>query len=301
MAYLNEKLGRLREGLNPNTVGRDWYVDALNGSDSNNGASWASPKLTMAAVFALLESGDHIYFVGKIKEQLTTPVQVFDVTITGGGNRPRHADAAPAPTGGSSAATWTVPASPAATTPLLKVLQQGWRIENFVMAGPSDAACVLLYRDGGAGNAERDASHFEAKGIRFASGQDGLEQSGGCYNVRIEGCRFHDLTGYCIKNTAGAGVAASYRWEIVNNDFNACANWMGAWAGNSFYIADNRIAKITTALIDLSGGTGYNSVVRNSFDIAAASFDPAGGVTGKAGDVWSNYLTDALETGLPAN
>ena len=152
MAYLNEKLGRLREGLNPNTVGRDWYVDALNGSDSNNGASWASPKLTMAAVFALLESGDHIYFVGKIKEQLTTPVQVFDVTITGGGNRPRHADAAPAPTGGSSAATWTVPASPAATTPLLKVLQQGWRIENFVMAGPSDAACVLLYRDGGAGD-----------------------------------------------------------------------------------------------------------------------------------------------------
>ena len=73
------------------------------------------------------------------------------------------------------------------------------------------------------------------------------------------------------------------------------------WSGNSMLIADNRIAKITTALINLSVGTGYNAVIRNTFDIAAADFDPAGGVTGKAGDVWSNYLTDAIETGLPAN
>lgn len=301
MAYLNERQGRLREGRSATVVGTEWYVDATGGSDTNSGQSWQSPFLTMTKAFSLLQSGDHIYFVGKIREQLTTPVQVFDVTITGGGNRPRHADAAPTPVGGDSAATWTTPASGSTNTPLLKVLQQGWRIENFVMAGHATNACVLLYRDGGAGDAERDASHFEAIGIRFASGQDGIEQSGGCYNVRIEGCRFHDLTGYCIKNTAGAGIAASYRWEIVNNDFNDCGNWMGAWSGNSFYIADNRVAKIATALIDLSGGTGYNAVIRNTFDIAAANFDPAGGVTGKAGDVWSNYLTDAIETGLPAD
>lgn len=301
MAYLNERQGRLREGRSATVVGTDWYVDAAGGSDGNSGKSWQAPFLTMAKAFSLLQSGDHIYFVGKIREQLTTPVQVFDVTITGGGNRPRHADATPDPTGGASASTWTTPASGSTNTPLLKVLQQGWRIENFVMAGHATNACVLLYRDAGAGDAERDASHFEANGIRFASGRDGIEQSGGCYNVRIERCRFHDLTGYCIKNTAGAGIAASYRWEIVNNDFNGCANWMGAWNGNSFYIADNRIAHITTALIDLSGGTGYNAIIRNTFDIAAADFDPAGGVTGKAGDVWSNYLTDAIETGLPAN
>jgi hypothetical protein len=282
-------------------AGSEYYVDAVDGSDSRGGTSWDTAFLTMEHAFTVLRSGDSIAFVGKIKEQIVTPVQIFDVTIRGAGNRPRHADAAPVPTGGQSAATWTVPASPTAATPLVKVLQQGWRFENILFAGPSDAASVLLFRDGGAGNAERDASHAVISGCRFASGQDGVEQSGGCYNVRIENSRFHDLTGYCIKNTGGAGIAASYRWEIVGNDFNGCANWMGVWDGNSFYIADNRIAHITTALINLSGGTGYNAIVRNTFDIAAADFDPAGGVTGKAGDVWSNYLTDALETGLPAN
>lgn len=38
-----------------------------------------------------------------------------------------------------------------------------------------------------------------------------------------------------------------------------------------------------------------------AFTIAAADFDPAGGVTGVTGDVWSNTLTDTIETGLPAN
>lgn len=293
--------GAIPRGQPVGRIGTEYYVDVDAGSNNNGGTSWDTAFATMAKAFTAIVSGDSIAFVGKVREQLVTPVQVFDVRIRGAGQRPRHADAAPVPIGGMSASTWTTPASPIAVTPLVKVLQQGWRFENILFAGPADAASILLFRDGGAGNAERDASHAEIIGCRFASGQDGVEQSGGCYNVRIERCRFHDLTGYCIKNTSGAGIAASYRWEIVNNDFNDCANWMGAWAGNSFYIADNRIAKITTALIDLSGGTGYNAVIRNAFDIAAVNFDPAGGVTGKAGDVWSNYLTDAIETGLPAN
>lgn len=301
MAYLDPRQGAAREGRTLTTVGRDYYVDALNGADSNPGTSWDAPFLTMAHAFSVLASGDHIYFVGKIREQLTTPVQVFDVTIAGAGNRPRHADAAPAPVGGASAATWTTPASPAAATPLLKVLQQGWRLENCVLAGPTDAACVLLFRDGGAGNAERDASHFEARGVRFASGRDGLEQSGGCYNVGIYDCSFHDLTGYALKHTAGAGIAAPYRWQIRGNRFQGCANWMGVWDAHQWEICDNVIGEITTALINVSGGSGHNVIRGNAFDIAAADFDPGGGVTGHSTDVWSNTLKDAIETGLPAN
>jgi hypothetical protein len=301
MAYLNEQLGRLREGDSAQVVGTEWFVDATNGNDGNSGHSWGSAFLTMARAFALLSSGDVIRFVGKVREQLTTPVQVFDVSIIGGGNRPRHADAAPAPVGGASAATWTTPASGSTDAPLLKVLQQGWRIENFVMAAHATDSCVQLYRDAGADDAERDASHFEAHNIRFASGQDGIEQVGGCYNVGIFDCSFHDLTGYAIKGGTSTSVAAPYRWQIHRNRFDGCANWIGVWNGNTCQIHDNVITGITTALLNTSGGAGENTILRNAFDIAGADFDPAGGMTGHAEDIWSNYLTDAIETGLPAN
>lgn len=280
--------------------GKSWFVDALGGLDSNDGKSWDRAFLTMAAAFAQVESGDTIYFTGKVREQLTTPVQVFDVTIIGAGNRPRHADAEPTPIGGSSGATWTTPASGSTDDPLLTVLQQGWRIENFVMAGHATDACVYLSRDAGAGDAERDASHFEAVNIRFASGQDGIEGVGMPYNVGIYGCTFHDLTGHCIKQS-GVAVAAPYRWQIVGNRFAGCANWIGAITAHQFEIRDNVVVEITTPGIDTSGGAGHNVIVDNMFDILAASFDPVGGFTGHASDVWSNTLLDAVETGVPAN
>ncbi|MCR4375914.1 MAG: right-handed parallel beta-helix repeat-containing protein [Acidobacteria bacterium] len=281
--------------------GQTWFVDPNDGSDTlNTGKTWTSPYATMSKAFSVLSSGDTILFVGKVREQLTTPVQVFDVTIIGAGNRPRHADSTPAG-GEEAAATWTTPASGATTAPLCDVLQQGWKFVNTLFAGPSDHSCVRLYRDGGAGDAERDASHAEFHGCRFASGQDGIEQSGGCYNVGIFDCSFHDLTGYALKHTAGAGIANPYRWQIHRNRFHKNANFMGVWNTHNFEIHDNTILRTTTALIDLSGGEGYNTILRNAWDIAAADFDPTGGVTGHSTDVWSNYLKDALESGLPAN
>src|SRR6185295_10492501 len=107
------------------------------GSDGGSGKTWRTAKLTMAATLALVGSGDTVVFLGKLREQVTAPVQVFDVTIVGAGNRPRHADSEPTPDQ-QSAATWAAPSSPTPAPPLLKVLQQGWRVENFVMAGPSD-------------------------------------------------------------------------------------------------------------------------------------------------------------------
>jgi hypothetical protein len=282
----------------------EWFIDAVNGNDGNEGTSWHAPLLTMAEAFSRLGSGDIINFVGKIREQLITPVQTFDVTIRGCGNRPRHADAAPYPLPGGkqSAATWAMPGSGGVnTTPLLKILQQGWRLENFVMAGPTTAACVLNFRDGGAADAERDASHFEAWGVRFASGQDGIEDSGGCYNVGIFGCSFHDLTGWAIKHTAGAGIAACYRWEIDGNRFQGCAKWIGTFNPHQWRIMHNVVVETTTPGVDMSGGGGHSVIVDNMFDIAAADFDPAGGFTGHANDVWSNTLADVVETGIPAN
>lgn len=287
-------------GLLPGT---SYFVDALAGSDANSGLSWQSPFLTMAKAFTMIGSGDRIFFVGKVREQLTTPVQVFDVTIIGAANRPRHADAAPAPLGGTMGATWTTPASGATTAPLVKVLQQGWRFENILFAGPSDHACVTLFRDGGADDAERDASHAEFRNCRFASGQDGIEQSGGCGHVGIYGCFFTSLTGFAIKNTGGAGIGYPIRWVLEGNRFldNAnvlkmpCIGWL---------VRDNAFISTTTEVFDTDAGdaaAGKNVVVGNYFNVAAADFDPAGNVEGNATDVWSNTLLDAIETGVPAN
>jgi len=281
--------------------GSVYYVDALNGSNSNDGLSWAAPKLTMAAALALVGSGDTIYFTGKIREQLSTPVQVFDVTIIGAGNRPRHADAEPDPVGGSSANTWTVPAADPATAPLLIVRQQGWRFVNILFAGPTDAACVQLLRDGGTGDDERDASHAEFINCRFASGQDGIEQSGGVGHVGVYNCFFTSLTGTAIKHTTGAGIGHPIRWVIENNRFTGNANIMTAVAAQDYVIRNNAFMTTTTLTFDFSGGA-RNVVTGNCFNIASAEFDPTGGVTGSgATDVWSNTLTDTIETGLPAD
>lgn len=288
------------------SAGRHHYVNPNTGSDNYGTSTRAKPFATMSRAFTELHSGDTIHITGKIREQLTTPVQIFDVTIIGEGNRPRHADAAPAPTGGIAANTWTTPASGATTAPLCDVLQQGWRFENILFAGPSDHSCVRLFRNGGAGDLERDASHAEFINCRFASGQDGIEQSGGAGHVGIYGCFFTSLTGVALKHTGGAGIGFPIRYEAWHNRFASCPSIMTAVAafdysfqGNSFMFDAG-----PTLVFDFTGGARNNmgGIVPNTANVAAADWDPAGGVTGSgATDVWHTVLTNAVETGLPAN
>lgn len=281
--------------------GTVYFVDA-NIAASGDGLSWDKAFKTMAEAFAVISNGDTIYFRGKIKEQLTTPVQVFDVTIIGAGNRPRHADDDPEGSGFASN-TWTEPDDEAATTPLVKVIQQGWRFINILFVGGDDAACVQLYRDGGSGDAERDGSHAEFHNCRFASGYDGIEQSGGCGHVGIYDCFFTSLTNYAIKNTTGAGIGYPIRWVLENNRFLDCANVL-KMACIGWKVVGNSFISTTTEIFDTDdgdGAAGKNVVAGNYFNIAAASFDPDGNVEGNSTDVWSNYLLDAIETGVPTN
>lgn len=278
--------------------GLTWYVDA-NIAESGAGTDWSTSFKTMGEAFAVIGSGDTIRFRGKILEQLTTPAQVFDVTVIGEGNRPRHADSTPA--GGEEAAnSWTEPVTEAETTPLVKVQQQGWRFENILFYGGDDNSCIQFFRDGGSGDDERDGSHGEVIGCRFASGYDGIEDSGGTSNVLIQDCAIASMTNYAIKHTTGAGIGNLLDWRIKDNDFYLNANWMGTWGSNGAIITGNSVMNTTTLLIDTSAGT-RNVIVGNVFNIAADSFDPTGNVTGDATDVWSNTLLDAIETGLPAD
>lgn len=277
--------------------GNDWYVDASR-SATGDGKSWDTAFLTMDEAFDNLASGDTIYFVGKVQEQLTTPVQIFDVRVIGMGNRHRHADSTPSG-GNTHTAQWAAPSSPTAATPLVKVLQQGWLFENILFAGPTDAACIQLYRDAGAGNAERDASHATIRGCRFASGYDGINDTGGCFNVLVEDNDFMALTNFAILGVGNIGVGQS-NWIIRGNRFLDFTNGVKI-AGFACRIQDNTFedggTPNTTVVLNVSnGGGGRNFVVGNFFQGTTANFNSPD-VVGNATDVWYNTALDTAAAG----
>lgn len=244
-------------GMPPSFYGRYWFVDAKTGSDGNRGNSRDRPFQTMDKAFDMLDSGDVIIFRGKIREQLTTPAGVFDVTIIGAGNQPRHADdhsESSSPGRGSSSATWTTPASgAAAATPLLTIQQQGWRVSGVLFDGPSDAAAVQLFRDGGADDAERDASHAHILGCKFVAGQNHIEFKGGLSQCVIEDNLLFGATAASFIETVGAGVGTNNYHRFRNNDFHANDTHIDMGA-NSATIKGNTFGKWTTIGVDLTGG-----------------------------------------------
>lgn len=286
--------------------GTTYYVNATSGVDTRLGKSWRKAFLTMAKAFSVIQSGDTIVFAGKIREQLVTPVNVFDVSVVGTGNRPRHADASPVG-GNTAAATWTTPAAAATNTPLVRVLQQGWRFENILFAGPTDtnalAASIELYRDAGAGDLERDASHLTVRGCRFASGYKHINDVGGCYGVSITDNRFVSAANYAILGVGNIGLGQG-AWEIARNRFDENVNGV-LIAGfacdinyNSF--SDGGTPNTTVVLNTTNGGGANNRVSYNNFQTTTGNFNTPD-VVGAVTDYWNpNYSFDTLETGTPA-
>lgn len=265
-----------------------YWVNGNFGSDGNDGLSPQTPMLTMTAVFAKLNSGDIIHMTGNITEQLSTPVGIFDVTIIGEGNLPRNADAFDT-NNGYTAATWKFPTSPTAATPLLTIRQQGWRLYNILFSGSlASTAHVLLFRDGGAGDAERDASHAHIIGCRFDGGVVGVQDSGGCAFVQIQGNLFRGFTTAAINAVTGAGIGTLLCWNIEHNRFNGNTNSviLPLNQGTVWY---NMFGNFTTLSLSLTGGSGNNKVTQNYL---TGTYSVAGGyVRAAAADEWAGNMT----------
>ena len=286
--------------------GRYWFVkggsgaaadDGTGGDDAGDGRSWTTAKRTMADVFDELSSGDVVFFHGNIREELSTPAGVFDVTVIGTGNRPRHADLHTT-LGGYSGATWKTPASPTAATPLLIVRQQGWRLVNFLMDGPSDAAALQLFRDGGADSAERDASHAHLVGMKFVAAQNHVEFKGGLSQVMVEGCDFFGATADSILETVGAGIGTNNHHRFLNNHWHDNATHIDA-ALNYATIKGNTFGKKSGDAIDLTGGS-ENVLWGNYF---YGTYSNAGGYKAGTNDEWGgnyNSLTGGVTAADPA-
>lgn len=284
---LRSALATLSDVADPSR-GRTLYVDAVDGADGNDGLSWERPKLTMASAFTSVKSGETIRFRGKVKEQISTPVQVHDVTIIGDSPRHRHADVQPVdPYGKSHGASWATPDSPTATTPLLNVRQQGWRFVNILFDAPSDDACVELTSDAGSGNDERDGSHAAFYDCRLVDGQTGILSTGGQANVLVDGCTFKGLTTAIL--CGSTAIRVNQYWDIRGNRFLNNTNHVKS-SFNFSTITDNVFGNFTTTSIkttENAGQGGDNVICRNAL---AGTYSNAGGYTGAASDEWGgNY------------
>lgn len=278
-------------------IGKNWFVDAKNGDDAADGLSWSNAMLTMGEAFTRLGSGDMIYFVGKVREQLTAPDGVFDVTIIGASNRPRHADdhseSVNSRTRGSSASTWVLPASPASATPLLKVQNQGWRTVNFLMGADTNQVCIDLVTNSESGDDEYSAGHFSCYGMRFDGAGIGIRDNGPAGFVGIYDSFFRGQT-TAIGSTAGAGPGSESWWEIRNNRFSDNTNGIVIPCLRSV-IRGNMFLPTHTKEIDLTNG-GSNIVTEN---VLTGDYDVCVAATG---DLWfNNYSLDASSDEVDAD
>lgn len=242
-----------------------------------------------------LRSRDLIYLSGVLKEQATTPVGVFDVTILGAANRPRQATNSGVPTGGG--ASWLSPASPS-RDPLLAVIEQGWTIQNIQMAPPASESCIRFRRRESA--TVPDGSHGKVLDCYFSTGGaagNGVDVTE-CKRILIENCDFEALgTGTAILNTADGGVAQTNYGVIRGNRFQRGNAGDIIVAGNNYLIQNNifyaKFAVEGGYRIDLNGGA-LNMVIDNyvaDIDITIA----LGFRKGSAGDIWRNFAATVVD------
>lgn len=269
---------------------KHFWVHGNIGNDGNSGESSDAPLRTMAAAMNRVGSGDTVHLNGKITESITAPAGVFDVTIVGEGNRPRHADAHTT-NNGYSTAQWN---SAAADSSQLTLQQQGWRIANILFDVPASAAAIVFPRNAASGDSERDSSHAEIIGNRFTGGSIGLSITGteNVFNVLVKGNTFNDCT-----TAIDSSGAYAFRWQILDNMFVDNTNHIDVGFTETV-IKGNVFGNVTTLGVDLTGGT--NNVVTGNYFHGDYNVLNVAGTT----DMWagnfaeeSGGVTDADPTG----
>lgn len=303
--------GGFVNGLNPTIVGNIWYANGEGATYTGlNGHEGRSPQDGFATItYALtkMASYDILVLDGVFREQCVAPQDVFDCTILGASNNPRQATDGGVATGGG--ASWLAPSSPTATTPLLKLREQAWKLANIQMAPVASSACVRVSRAEPLVT-DYDGGHAAFINMYFVGGGAngiGIEDVGGCGYVTIDDCRFQALGDTAIKGIS-TGVAVPLSWKIRDNSFQQNLNDIkmslsyGEIRRNVFMTAGSGATNKVISTTALSGQGGNNQVLLNFFNNTEAQIAPGSGYTGAATDLWQNYVNDqaALAFGQPA-
>lgn len=287
------------------------YVDTVNGSDPANGRSPKNAMATVAQAFAELErmeaikagwgSNSTIYVSGHITEQVETPADVFGVRISGlvNGNPRQVTDNGTVLAG--NGVDWTVPASPTANEPLLRISEQGWVVENICFVPTDGEPAIELRREETA--TYFDPSHSIIRNCRFiaanTTGTIGIEDIGGSSQVTVENCVFDTLASGIVNTSTS--ISNPNRWVINNCKFENNTEHIDMPFRQSYFT--NNVMDEATVNIDFAGGDGGNFVLFNQFSNTQADITISDGYTpAGATDVWRNYSTDtaAFTVGVPS-
>lgn len=264
------------------TVGQDWFVDPnadvfTPKTKWGTGKSFDRPFRTLAEALAACNTHDRIYITGNIREEnLICSNLKFDVHIIGlgGQHHPDQPSSAYHPGG----AVIRPPASPTATTPLLKVRGRGWQFHNIMFDVPVDAAAIYLERNALSDVSEYDSSHAIIRDCRFTDGHVAIQNAGGASFVRVERCRFQRLT--ALSSSAGikctsTAVAVPLNWVIEDCEFH----------NNSSHILSSM---------------SYSTIRRNTFGrftqtLAIDIDDQPSANQGEYNVIWNNYLSGTYQ------
>lgn len=261
---------------------------------------------TFADLAPNLQSRDTIILGGVLREQAVTPDDICDVTVYGAANRPRQATSGGVPTGGG--AYWTYPSSsPAATTPLIEVVAQGWTFENICFNPYTSSGAIRVTAD--AVDDSIDGGHLLVNNCYFVgggAGQLGIENNGGSGFCKIQNSRFLLLASAikCLSTSKAVPLA----WEILDNWFAQNTNDIVSSLSYSYILRNQfmtagagAVNKVISTTFNAVQG-GNNHVCLNQFSNAEAEIAPGSGFTGAASDTWMNYVNDqaALAFGQPA-
>ena len=264
--------------------GKLWWVDTVNGSDGNDGTSPSTAFKTVGKAITKLNAYDTILIKGTPNET-TTPILADFISVLGVGPTTR--------------ATWWK--SSTSTSPCLEIQGDGCRVFNIRFDPPTGSSGVRITR-----SATKNAQYTQVIGCEFNGGEIGIESNGGSAEVLIKDCLFHDITSSTTPTGAiistSTAQADPLRWVIEHCYFSNNINHI-VLPGNdclikncAFTAEGNSIT--TTAKINLSGATGWNNVVGNTFP---GTYSIAGGYTPGTNDTWiNNYGTSGLLSAVPA-
>lgn len=271
-------------------VNKVWYLFPQGGGPRN-------AFTTFADLSPHLRDRDFVILSGVLKEQAVMPV-VYDATIMGAANEPRQATNSGVPTGGG--ASWLAPASPVATTPLIRVVAQGWSFVNIQMAPVAASACITFDRR--ETTAIPDSSHGSVEGCYFSTGGSaghGVELIE-VKKIVIDGCVFEALTGtngHAIKSTAGDGIANVNHCTIRGNKFVQNANDIFV-VGDRCLVKDNIFYSTNPVTagnrVNFAGGTD-TAVLDNYFKDVSADITIAKGYKPGTTGMWRNWASDAAD------
>lgn len=268
-----------------------WYVDATNGSDNNDGLSWARAKSTIQAAVNAADTHDLILIRGDFTESVTTDDKTGDValTIQGAGSMTERG------LGTEKDCSWK---SAGASAAALTVNCPGCRIRNIRFEPNTSAAAIKLMRSG-----NNDATSFIIENCVFwGNGLYGIDLYGSPSEGYIRNNRFSFMNRTGSAAIASSDVSTAYPYEIVieHNLFMENKNHINMYAnscciiGNVFQGTGHVVA--TTYGLRLIGGN--DNMVHGNYmggDYSTAKYVSA------TTDEWSgNFSMDVAEAEVEA-